>query len=103
MPVTGEAKKPLAAPITVDDGGTESVQDLEHTDRVDAELTVEGAYGLEGHLRCRRIHAELTKAGLRHVRKRFARRMRAAGICGRARSGGRPRQSQTRTSLGVLT
>jgi transposase InsO family protein len=56
-------------------------------DRVDAQLTERiiavhtasnGTYGAP------RIHAELAAAGLRHGRKRIARRMRVAGICGRS-------------------
>ena len=56
-------------------------------ERVDDELTVKirevhaasnGTYGAP------RIHAELADAGLRHGRKRIARRMRAAGIRGKS-------------------
>jgi transposase InsO family protein len=63
--------------------------------RVDEELTERiravhaasnGTYGAP------RIHAELAEAGLRHGRKRIARRMRAAGIRGRS-----PRRWQTTT------
>jgi transposase InsO family protein len=56
-------------------------------ERVDAELTEQirdvhedsrGRYGAP------RIHAELRRRGRRHSRKRVARLMRSAGICGRA-------------------
>ncbi|MFI5843864.1 IS3 family transposase [Catenuloplanes sp. NPDC051500] len=64
-------------------------------DRVDERLTEQiiavheasnGTYGAP------RIHAELTAAGLRHGRKRIARRMRAAGVRGRS-----PRRWKTTT------
>jgi len=64
-------------------------------ERVDEQLTVKirevhaasnGTYGAP------RIHAELADAGLRHGRKRIARRMRAAGIRGKS-----PRRWQVTT------
>ena len=63
--------------------------------RIDEQLTAKilavhaasnGTYGAP------RIHAELADAGLRHGRKRIARRMRAAGIAGKS-----PRRGQVTT------
>jgi hypothetical protein len=44
-----------------------------------------------------RIHAELADAGLRHARKRVARRMRAAGIRGKSPDDGSSPPSLIRT------
>ena len=64
-------------------------------ERIDGQLTEKiiavhaasnGTYGAS------RIHAELADAGLRHGRKRIARRMRTAGICGKS-----PRRWRTTT------
>ena len=55
-------------------------------ERVDEQLTakiVEVHVASKGTYGAPRIHAELADAGLRHSRKRIARRMQAAGIRGK--------------------
>ena len=64
-------------------------------ERVDAQLTeqiIEVHAASNGTYGAPRIHAELADAGLRHGRKRIARRMRAAGIRGKS-----PRRWQVTT------
>jgi transposase InsO family protein len=64
-------------------------------ERVDEQLTekiIEVHAASNGTYGAPRIHAELANAGLRHGRKRIARRMRAAGIRGRS-----PRRWQVTT------
>jgi transposase InsO family protein len=54
-------------------------QDAELTEQIrDVHEDSKGRYGAP------RIHAELRRRGRRHSRKRIARLMRSAGICGRA-------------------
>ncbi len=68
-------------------------------ERVDEQLTekiIEVHAASNGTYGAPRIHAELADAGLRHGRKRIARRMRAAGIRGRAHADGRSRPSPIR-------
>jgi putative transposase len=63
--------------------------------RTDAELTeyIRQAHQVsKGRYGAPRIHAELRRRGHRHARKRVARLMRVAGLCGR-----RPRRSKRTT------
>ena len=75
-------------------------------ERVDEQLTVKigkvhaasnGTYGAP------RIHAELADAGLRHSRKRIARRMRDAGIRGKSPRRWQAPRLPTRTRRRGLT
>jgi HTH-like domain len=65
------------------------------------ELIRQGHQASKGRYGAPRIHAELRRRGYRHARKRVARLMRAAGLCGRRpRRWKRPRSPIRRLAPG---